>query len=67
MHLTLLMVSVEISDQYGTSKNLLVGIFDNEDSLNAAKARTEKFYSYRRISFEETKVKVNEEIELQRF
>ncbi|MDR3445740.1 hypothetical protein [Dyella sp.] len=36
MQLTVLTINVDISDQYGTSADILVGVFDDDEAMEAA-------------------------------
>lgn len=55
----ILSVNVEISDQYGTSKNHVVGVFDNDSALAAARTSIEAQFRSQRIYFKEDRVVLN--------
>lgn len=59
MTLTVLLASVEISDQMSRDKTLLVGVFDNARDIEDAKRVIEKRYRDRRIWWQETETPVN--------
>lgn len=62
MDLTVLIIDVEISDQYGTSEQHVVGVFDDAAALGEAKKRAEQKYRTRRTNFTETAVQVNQSL-----
>lgn len=59
MTIKILNITVEISDQYGTSENILVGAFDNSEKLDAAMKHQEKKHKNKRTAFKITEVILN--------
>lgn len=55
MTVKILTINVEISDQYGTSENKLVGVFDDDAKLGEAIKHQERKYRTRR-----TVIKIDE-------
>ena len=55
-----LTVNVEISDQCGTSENIVVGVFDDEEKLQLAKEMAEEKYRDSRTYFKIIEIGLNE-------
>ena len=49
--LIILTLWVEVSDQYGTSKNMVVGVFDNQRSVDIAKSKKSDEFREKRHYF----------------
>lgn len=60
MELTVLTINVEISDQYGTSENILVGVFDDEDAMQAAGKSAIAEHRTKRTSLKSRTVTLNQ-------
>lgn len=60
--LVALIVSVEISDQMGTSETILVGVYNDCSKLIQDKAATDRKFSTRRRTFKEVSINVNQSI-----
>lgn len=55
-----LMINVVVSDQYGTTKDIFIGVFDQQLPLEKARKSFEKKYRNKQHSFTEKIIKVNE-------
>lgn len=56
---TVLLVDIEISDQYGTTETQLLGVFKTKESLKIAQQRFEKKCSNKRLFFYEKEAVVD--------
>lgn len=54
-----LLASVEVSDQYGTSESFVVGVFDDPMALERAKTAFDQRHPDRRVAFHEVAVELN--------
>ncbi|HEV2679425.1 MAG TPA: hypothetical protein VGV14_02900 [Rhodanobacter sp.] len=57
--LILLMVTVLISEQHGTSKDHVIGVFGDPKALRMARESTERFYRMHRYVFTEIPLHMN--------
>ena len=60
--LTVLLVGVEISDQYGTSETFVVGVFDSIGDIEGAKKTAKEKFRNRRTFFREVQVEINQSV-----
>lgn len=59
MKVAVLIVDVEISDQYGTSEKFVVGVFTDPRKLEAAKAVSKEQYRHRRTFYQVQEVELD--------
>jgi len=62
--LKIVTMTVEISDQYGTSESKLVGVFDNNTDMRIAIQEYENKYRERRTSVDIREVEINKQIDI---
>ena len=62
MELTALIADVEISDQYGTSETILIGVYNSASDLIQDMAKADRKYRTRRISFKQINLTVNKSV-----
>jgi hypothetical protein len=59
MSLTILVINILLSDQYGTTENKVVGVFDNDEALQSAKEAAAKRCRNSLHSFYELRAELN--------
>ena len=62
MTIKILTINVEISDQYGTSKDVLIGAFDDDKKLEAAIKYQKQKYRKHRNRVKVVEAKLNEQL-----